>query len=134
MDSTEKGRPAHSDGYEFKPAEEGLIGEAASWVGYYAWISILLAAVSIGMGITTLPAGAGMLGIGVVYLIVGVFFRGASGSLQNVVRTTGKDVPHLLVALDRLTLAFKVQVVLFLAALIGGIAGVALMGGFNLGG
>jgi hypothetical protein len=130
MDRPEQGRTVQSaDGYEFKAAEESVIGETASWVGYYSWIALIVCALLIGMGVTSLPNGVGMLGLGVVYLIIGLFFRGASSSMRDVVKTSGRDVPHLMVALDRLTLAFKVQVVLFLAALVGGIAGVVITSG-----
>ena len=133
MDQQEHGssRPT-SNGYEFKPAEEIVIGESASWVGYYSWISILLGVLLIALGATNLPAGVGAVGLGLVYLIIGAFFRGAAASMLSVVSTAGHDVPHLMTALDRLTLAFKVQVVLFLAALIGGVVGIMALSGVGL--
>lgn len=119
-------------GYEFKRAEEVVVDGAAAWIGYYAWIAIFLGVLFAGLGVTRLPAGAAGVGLGIVYVLIGLYFRGAAVSMKSVVTTTGRDVQHLILALDSLTLAFKVQVVLSLAALAGGVVAALLIGGVTL--
>jgi len=119
-------------GYEFKRAEEVVVGAAAAWIGYYAWIAIFLGVLFAGLGATRLPGGAAGVGLGIVYVLIGLYFRGAAVSMKSVVTTTGRDVQHLILALDSLTLAFKVQVVLSLAALAGGVVAALLLGGVTL--
>lgn len=62
-------------------------------------------------GLLTLPDGVGGLVFGTVYLIIGIYFRGAGPSLKSVVETEGNDVDHLLSALISLQSAFKVMVI-----------------------
>lgn len=120
-------------GYEFSTVENETIGKAATWIGFWSWVAIIVGLVSgIGSVVSFDPGGIIM---GVVYVVVGFYYRSAAASMRSVVETTGDDVAHLMTALDKLASAFKVMGVLviigvaagLLAAILGGTA--ALLGG-----
>ena len=104
--------------HEFGTEENDVIGSAARWVTWWGWIAMGAGLLLIAGGVATLgEGGLTEILLGAVYLLVGVYFRGAGRSLGNVVETTGQDVAHLMRALERLTSAFRVQVILVLVAL-----------------
>lgn len=95
-------------------------------VGAFAAMEIVLAATSSGF-----PANAPRLVFGalipaaVVHLAVGVLYLRAGHALQEVVDTQGDDVRHLMTALDRLRIAFQIEVVVtVLSMIIGLIVGI----------
>lgn len=55
---------------------------------------------------------------GGVFLLIGVWTRGAGGHFQRVASTTGADVPHLMDALDELRHAYGLARAIIGAALI----------------
>jgi hypothetical protein len=67
---------------------------------------------------------------GLVAIIVGAFFVMTAGALKAVVDTSGNDVAHMMIALQKLAAAFTVQLVAvalgFMIGFVGGIMGAAL--------
>lgn len=102
---------ASSRDYEFSPSDESVIGGTARWVGIWAWFAMVGGAITAAGSLLTLPDGVEGLAFGTVYLIIGIYFRGAGRSLKSVVETEGNDVHHLLSALGSLQSAFKVMVI-----------------------
>lgn len=107
--------------FEFGVRENDVIGGTGRWVTWWGWISMAAGVLLIAGGVSALrEGGISQLVLGGIYVLVGVYFRGAGRSLGRVVETTGDDVAHLMEALERLTSAFQVQVILV-------IVGVALV-------
>jgi len=111
MDSPEAVQPSS---YEFGPKENETVGKAARWIGFWAWVSIGAGIVSGVAGLFAPDPGDRIGGLitGGIYVLIGIYFRSAAGSMQSVVTTRGNDVAHLMSALDRLASAFKVMGVL----------------------
>lgn len=107
MDTAQPGAGSH----EFGPEENAVIGNAAKWIGYWSWIAIL-SGVLTGLGALVSEDPIGSVIMGTIYVIVGAYFRGAAASMDEVVSTAGNDVAHLMTALDKLSAAFKVMVLL----------------------
>ena len=99
-------------GYEFRAAEDEVIGGLARWVGIFAWFCLIAGALMALGGLLTLPHGLLNVIGGAVYLFIGAWLRGAAGSLRNVVATEGDDIAHLMAALDSLRSAFMAMVIL----------------------
>jgi hypothetical protein len=118
--------PPQPSSHEFGPHESQIIGKAGKWIGYWSWIAILSGVLMIvGSFLDQEDLVAGLI-MGVIYIGIGAYFRGAASAMSEVVSTAGNDVQHLMTALDKLSSAFKVMVLLVLigavAGLIGGIA------------
>lgn len=107
-----QGVPPSQWGYEFKPAEDEVIGGLARWVGIFAWFSLIAGTLMAIGGLLTAPAGFLNVVGGAVYLFIGMWLRGAGKSLQNVVTTEGDDIAHLMTALGHLRSAFMAMVIL----------------------
>lgn len=105
--------------YEFTPAQNEILGRAARWTGLFAWIMIVgsvlmaLAAIFSGEG-TSIVA----LIMAAVYFLIGLTFRGAAVSMNQVVRTEGNDMDHLMTAVDKLGSAFKIVGIVFLLGVV----------------
>ncbi len=113
--------------HEFGPHENQIIGTAGKWIGYWSWIAIVSGALMIIGGILDPEDLIAGLIMGGVYIGVGVYFRGAASAMSDVVSTAGNDVQHLMTALDKLSSAFKVMVLLvFIGALMALVAGIML--------
>lgn len=98
--------------HEFGPRENEVIGDAARWIGFWSWIAIL-GGVIVGVGSLFTPdVDFGGVIFGLIYVMIGFFFRGSASSMRAVVDTSGADVAHLMDALDRLTAAFRIMVLL----------------------
>lgn len=128
MEHVDGGTFVAGGSYEFGEPEERVIGAAARWVGWYSWIALVFGVLFAVTGIASLPGGAGSLALGLVFILAGFLFRGAAASMKSVVTTSGRDVEHLMVAMARLTSAFKVQVILTLLALVVGVVAGLLLG------
>lgn len=116
--------------HEFGPSENEVIDRAATWIGYWSWIAILSGILS-GLGGLVSEDPIGSLIMGTIYVIVGAYFRGAAASMKEVVSTAGNDVAHLMTALDRLSSAFKVMVLLvFIGVVLALLVAVILAVGF----
>ena len=134
MDAHEAAGPSS---YEFGPAENETVGKAARWIGFWAWVSIGAGIVSGVAGFLGAESGdlIGGLITAAIYILIGVYFHSAAGSMRSVVTTSGNDIAHLMSALDRLASAFKVMgvLVIFMVAallmLLVVAGGVAVAGG-----
>ncbi len=116
--------------HEFGSRENEIIGRAATWIGYWSWIAILSGILS-GLGGLVSEDPIGSLIMGTIYVIVGAYFRGAATSMRDVVSTAGNDVDHLMTALDRLSSAFKVMVLLvFIGVVLALLVAIILAVGF----
>ena len=122
---------ASGAGYEFSPLENETIAKAAKWIGFWSWVAIVGGAL-IGVASAVSFDLAGLI-MAVVYVIIGLYYRGAATSMKSVVETAGNDIAHLMTALDKLASAFKIMGILFIigivlaviAGMVGGIAEVA---------
>lgn len=118
--------PPQPSSHEFGPHENQIIGKAGKWIGYWSWIAIVSGALMIIGGILDSEDLIAGLIMGGVYIGVGAYFRGAASAMSDVVSTAGNDVQHLMTALDRLSSAFKVMVLLVLiGAVLALVAGIA---------
>lgn len=122
--------PPGTDAHEFGPYENEVIGKTGKWIGYWSWIAVLSGVAMIITGFLTSESIVGGLVMGAIYIFIGLYFRGAAKSMKDVVETAGNDVQHLMTALDKLSSAFKVMVLLvFIGVVLALIAGVvAAMG------
>lgn len=117
--------PPGPGGHEFGPYENDVIGKAGKWIGYWSWIAVLSGVATIITGFLTPEDIVGALIMGAVYIFVGVYFRGAAGSMKAVVETAGNDVQHLMTAMDKLSSAFRVMVLLvFIGVVLALVAGI----------
>lgn len=98
--------------YEFNTSENVVIGGAARWVGIWAWFAIIGGILVAVAGVFTLPVGLANLVFGIVYLLIGMYFRQSAQSLSSVVTTAGSDIRHLMLGLDKLRAAFKFMVII----------------------
>ena len=64
-----------------------------------------------------------------VYFTVGMSFRGSASSMQEVVKTEGNDIPHLMAALDSLASAFQVMGILILIGVTSVALSLVVLGG-----
>lgn len=106
-------------GYEFKSVENETIAKAAKWISFWSWVAILSGIVmGLGSVFSFNPVGLVM---AAVYVVVGVYYRGAASSMQSVVQTAGNDIAHLMTALEKLASAFKVMGILFIVGVVFGL-------------
>jgi uncharacterized membrane protein YczE len=105
--------------YEFSPAQNEILKRAARWTGLFAWIMMVGSGLmAVGAVFSGEAASVASLIAAAIYFIVGLSFRGAASSFQAVVQTTGNDMDHLMVALDKVASAFKVMSIVFLVGVI----------------
>jgi hypothetical protein len=122
-------------GYEFSATENATIRRLAAamrFVGFFfavagtaeagAW-SVLL-----GRGESDIYAAAWRLLEGVFLVLAGVWTWGAAKSFAQIVTTSGRDIAHLMQALERLARVYALMRMLLLAALVvGGMVGLAVL-------
>ena len=111
------GRLKKHAGYEFSTTANRVIGRTARIAAAWGLISIFLGCLQALTGALAPPVrGSAMVLIpsGVVQIIVGIFFRQAARSLQEVVATEGHDVSHMMLGIHRLGTAFLAQIVVTL--------------------
>jgi hypothetical protein len=107
--------------YEFKASENKVIGELASKMH---WVGLFLLA----MGLIVIATGVVNSGHLVFHLapilsgsltcLVGLWTQRASVSLKNVVYTEGRDISHLIAALEDLRRLYSLQFWLFILGLV----------------
>ena len=61
-----------------------------------------------------------VLPLSLVNLGVGVFYMRAAESISAIATTRGHDLPHLMTALEKLRIAFQIEVVMGALAVVGG--------------
>ncbi|MBW3535554.1 MAG: hypothetical protein KY453_10125 [Gemmatimonadetes bacterium] len=120
--------PPPGSSYEFEPAEDAVIERTARWVTWWGWIAVAAGILLIVGGLTTWDEGGlAQAALGGVYILIGVYFRGAGRALARVVDTTGNDIGHLMEALDRLTAAFRVQVILVVVFVVMAVVAITII-------
>ena len=111
-------------GYEFTVPQNAIIQKTATYARLWGIFSIVLGAINILMGLANWVA----LPSGIVSVVIGMVFLGAAGSLKAVVDTEGEDIDHMMAAVQKLGIAFLVQVIVTVAAFVVGILLVILAG------
>jgi hypothetical protein len=109
--------------YEFTEAENAIIDKTAGRAKTWGIISIVIGGLQLlaSLGAVANPSLLGQAPGGIVALVVGISFLGAGSSLKSVVQTQGNDIPHMMLALQKIGSAFFVQI-------IATIIGVVLLG------
>lgn len=120
--------PSGATPHEFGPRENEVIGKAGTWIGYWSWIAVISGVVLIIGGIFDATTRIGNFVMGAVYVVVGLYFRGSAQAMSEVVSTAGNDVPHLMSALDKLSSAFKVMVLLFIIGALTAVVAAVIIG------
>ena len=116
--------------YEFTPEQNEVLESAARWVGVFAWIMIASSIIMTIGGVLSADEGSiGALIAAAVYFTVGMSFRGSASSMQEVVKTEGNDIPHLMAALDSLASAFQVMGILILIGVTSVALSLVVLGG-----
>ena len=82
-------------------------------------------------GLTMLGKGGGLMAIGQlaggpVSLAIGVTILGVASAFKQVVETKGSDVPHMMAALQKITTAYTIQIVVLVVSFTGGFIAGAL--------
>lgn len=109
--------------HEFTPAQNEILQKAATWTGFFAWIMMVGAGLmAIGGLLSGEASSIGALIAAAIYFTIGFTFRGAAGSMKAVVQTTGNDIDHLMIAIDKLGSAFKVMGIVFLIGVVLSVA------------
>ena len=120
--------PPRVDAHEFGPHENQVIGQAGKWIGYWSWIAILSGGLMAVGSLLNAEGRVGGLVMGAVYVFVGTYFRGAAAAMKDAVSTEGNDVAHLMTALDKLSSAFKVMVLLVFVGVVLGLVAAIVSG------
>jgi hypothetical protein len=115
--------------YEFRPAENKVIGALALKMHFVGLFLLALGLLIIAIGVVVV-FHAGPIVSGTLVCLVGLWTHRASSSLQSVVQTEGRDVSHLMDALDDLHKLYSFQFWLLMLAMILAMAGLiaALLG------
>ncbi len=114
--------------YEFSATENQTIQRTAGRSVVYGYASVALGALGTLGGLAALVVvggAAGAVGIGIAVallpnLIAGFWYVRAGESLKGVVETQGHDIALMMVAMDRIAAAFKLEGI---ASIIGMVAG-----------
>jgi hypothetical protein len=122
--------------YEFSAVQNQVIGDLANKMGTVGLVLIVLGVLVFAGGVLHIfhQGAEGSILAGVVYILFGVWTRGAADSFRRIVATQGRDISHLMNALADLLKMYTVMyvfivvvVVLFLIWLVV-LAVMALMG------
>jgi hypothetical protein len=116
-------------GYEFNVEEEQVIGRTARYGRAWGIVSIVIGIFNLLGSLQALQGNAAALAqlpMGIANIVIGSFFVGTARSLGAVVTTRGDDISHLMQALQKLGVAFLIQLVMiflaFVAALLVGLS------------
>lgn len=95
--------------YDLNVAENAVISKAGFWSRLLGIIMVVTGAAALmNCDVVTFA----------INLAVAITFLGAATSLNMVVNTQGNDVQHMMMALAKLRNAFKIRVIVVLAALV----------------
>jgi hypothetical protein len=100
--------------YEFTVEQNRVIGDLAGkmrFVGLFLILGGVLECLSV------LRGDLGHLIAGVVFILFGVWTRGAAGSFRKIVDTEGRDITHLMRALGELRQMYTLQYWLLMIAI-----------------
>lgn len=128
------GAPSKGPQYEFDASENEVFAHLASAMRFVGTASVALAAVMFLSslaggalnGLRSLPFGLAQAVGAAVMAVTGVWLRGASRAVEQIVKTEGNDVAHLMGAMRDLTRMFALQRTIFIASFaVGALALVA---------
>lgn len=122
--------PPAGGAYEFSQVENATIGRLASRAKTWGICSIVIGLILMVLGVVVmiaapaevgLPVG-GVLSVAALQPVVsGGFYMAAGGAFKNVVDSQGNDVPHMMDAMKKLTNAMRVESIVALLAIVGGV-------------
>jgi hypothetical protein len=108
--------------YEFKPAENKIIGQLAFKMQFVGLFLLVMGLIIIAIGVAVV-FHAGPIISGTLACVVGLWTQRASMSFKNVVQTEGRDITHLMDALDDLRKLYTLQYWLLVLGLLLALAG-----------
>jgi hypothetical protein len=108
--------------YEFKPNENKIIGQLASKMHFVGLFLLAVGLLIIAIGVAVV-FHAGPIITGALACVVGLWTQRASASFKSVVQTEGKDISHLMDALDDLRKLYSLQYWLLILGLVLALAG-----------
>jgi hypothetical protein len=116
--------------YEFNDAQNRVFSDLGGAMGFVAVALVVLGVFSTLVGGLALLDGAradGLAGLvqGVVLLLIGIWTRGASGSVRQIVSSSGSDIANLMHAMEHLGRVYRLQRVLLLIAIVLLVLGIA---------
>lgn len=115
--------------YEFDSGQNDTVRSAARWTGGLAWIMIVSAGLlAVGGAFGREESAIGAVIASAMFFFVGLNLRGAAKSMRAVVQTAGNDLDHLMVALARLSSAFRVMGVLLLLGVLLYVVATVMLG------
>jgi hypothetical protein len=142
---------AVAQGYEFNEMENTVISGTARYARIWGILSIVAGALVLALGGIVMAVGAGVMSalgdkagyvlgaIGIVlvptafvYFAGGILYLRSGGALRNVVETQGNDIALLMDALRSMRLAFMIEAITTMVALVLGL-GINLVN-LNMGG
>jgi hypothetical protein len=100
-------KPAEKQ-YEFKEAENKIIGELAAKMHFVGLFMLAMGLLVIAIG-AVVVVHYGPIVSGVLACLIGLWTQRASMSFRNVVNTEGRDISHLISALDDLRKLYSLQ-------------------------
>ena len=112
--------------YEFSTAQNEVFSELGSAMGFVAVALVLLGALSMLGGVWQFVEGARGVGIaglieGIVMLLIGIWTRGAAGSVHQIVASSGNDIANLMHAMEHLGRVYWLQRALLIVAIAFGV-------------
>ena len=119
------GSAAEARQYEFTPSENATIANLAWKMNFVGLFVLALGILVILFGVLT-KQGFPFFS-GVLYAIVGLWTQRSAGSFRKVVDTQGKDITHLMFALEDLRKLFTLQFWICLIALVAVVAGLVVV-------
>lgn len=98
--------------YEFNAIENAIIQKTARRAKLWGTVSVVVGALQLLSSCAAVSnrALAANLPLGLVAVIVGITFVGVGNSLANVVSTRGNDLMHMMLALQKMSTAFMIQI------------------------
>jgi hypothetical protein len=108
--------------YEFKANENKIIGQLASKMHFVGLSLLVMGLLIIGIGVAVV-FHAGPIVSGTLACVVGLWTQRASMSFKNVVNTEGRDISHLMDALDDLRKLYSLQYWLLMLGVLLALAG-----------
>ncbi len=104
--------------YEFKPGENKIIGQLASKMNFVGLFLLAVGVLVIAHGVIV-AVHYGPIISGTLTAVVGIWTQRASVSFRSVVQTEGRDISHLMRALEDLRKLYSLQFwLLFLSMLL----------------
>jgi hypothetical protein len=102
--------------YEFKPHENKIIGDLASKMHFVGLFWLAVGMLIIGIGVWAHDAGPII--TGTLACVIGLWTQRSSVSFKDVVYTEGRDISHLIAALQDLRKLYALQFWLLILGLV----------------